>query len=954
MLGSRRGVSRIGLGLAVFVTGIVIWQAAGSSAQAQTTATSEPQAKTLILNDFETDADVKALLIQGSGSVALTDQDAGHGQKALEVTWNPEEGPTFIHLVKPLEDWSAYDALQLDVFNSGDAPVPATVGVSDKAWQAKPDYWNRYNGSAVFAPGKTTWTIPVHGMFRGESGHRNRDIARDIDADSIVKVYFGFGDKGVKGKLVIDNLRLIKAAPPKGVWAFDLGPASQAVELGWTGVSPKTRYDAKVGYGFIAEVPEAAAHDTTFGPALIRDDVDGSFAPFRVDLAAGKYKVMVIYENSGFWGGEQAQATHRVIQALGQVAWQEDRPDGPLHALYRFENVEPLGDVWDTYMASELAHPVVFDATVDKDHLTLAFSATGILGSRISTIAIYKADDAQAANWVKEQMDAVADEFRRMALCLDKPAAKFEVSEAWQKLGMVAWPTRIEDDIKPASTPPAKSPEPEAVTVSRLAVQGEYEPLCLAIRPTKDLGTCQIRLEGSVPDIDAQVGVVWYGMMRSAGAISYHVMPHSLRPQSSVNLPKDVTREIVVTCHVGENAKTGEASWTLVLADASGKDLLRVPLKLSVHAVKLDRQTDFLMGYYGMNPPPIVPKDRWPALIDKSMRLLQQHGMNALGGGANFYLKGFKDGKPEIDFADMDAFVTLAQEYGFTRAVDSYSGANLKGINDGYQIGKTGKGWAEKTGLSYEEVLMRAWKSVDEHARKVGWPLIYVVLCDETRHRADAEPELEFMTLMSKVSKAFPKTLRTDGAYSVSFNTRPESKDDMLYWHQRYFETLDASTLNVHDESVLAEAAKLGKEVHIYNQGLSRYSFGLYQWSEYRKGVKARWQWHLNDMYGYQFFDLDGWTNDEMMIFYGRNAIYPAVAFERCREGAEDFYLYQMLWNLIEKGSGEPAAREKAKALLEDAVTKLKVNQCQTPEWFDADAMKAQAVEAIESLTSGK
>ena len=36
----------------------------------------------------------------------------------------------------------------------------------------------------------------------------------------------------------------------------------------------------------------------------------------------------------------------------------------------------------------------------------------------------------------------------------------------------------------------------------------------------------------------------------------------------------------------------------------------------------------------------------------------------------------------------------------------------------------------------------------------------------------------------------------------------------------------------------MAEAEKLGKEIHIYNQGQTRYSFGLYQWSEYRKGVR--------------------------------------------------------------------------------------------------------------------
>ncbi len=111
-------------------------------------------------------------------------------------------------------------------------------------------------------------------------------------------------------------------------------------------------------------------------------------------------------------------------------------------------------------------------------------------------------------------------------------------------------------------------------------------------------------------------------------------------------------------------------------------------------------------------------------------------------------------------------------------------------------------------------------------------------MCDETRVRDVAERQLSFMQMMAKVSAAFPQTLRTSGSYSVSFATRPTDKDDLNYWHQRFFEALDISALNSHDASVMAEAARLGKQVQIYNQGRTRYSFGLYQWSEFRKGVK--------------------------------------------------------------------------------------------------------------------
>lgn len=894
-------------------------------------------AKTLIINDFENDADLKALEV--SGSHKLVAEGVTHGSKALEISGGA------VNLSKPPADWSPYDALQLDVTNPTDTPVKAEVMIGDKAWQGAPNgYWNRHNGWNTFAPGKSTWTIPVQGLYRGEAGSRNNAIKRNIDTDSIVRLYFTFS-----GKVIIDNLRLVKAEPrPKGMWAFDMGPASQAVQLGWTPVSNKTVYDAKAGYGWNAALNDSNARDTTFGPSLLRDFVECGGNIFRVNVPEGKYAVTVFYENSGYWDGEQARQTERKIEVGDKVVWSDKRADGSANFLYRFENVEPIGvDIWDTYMATELAKPAIFEAAAGSDGLTLKFSADAPWGSRVSGIALHKVGDDEAAKWLKGQLDNLAKEFRGLAVCLDKPAAPINTPNS----GLHAWPVKIEDKITP-NWIPADLAKDTKIELSALAVQGEYEPLCLAVRPAKDFGACTLRLEGGSPEVQATTGVVWYGLSRGFGTAAYNVVPHTLRQQATVNLPKDITREIVVTCKVSDKAPAGDVKWTLVIEDAAKKEVLRVPLTLSVHAVKLDRQTDYTFGFFGMNPPTGIAKDRQAAVMDDTLRQLKEHGINGLSGGANFYFKGFKDGQPQIDFAEMDAFVEAAVKNGFTHGINAYGGAHLVGVNDGYEIGETGQKLARDADMSYEDALMKIWGAVDQHARAANWPLIYYVICDETRVRDVAERELEFMKLMAKVSKAYPKTLRTSGAYSVTFTSRPEDKENLLYWHQRFFGALDISSLGGHDESVMAEAEKLGKEIHIYNQGTDRYAFGLYQWSEFRKGVKARWEWHLTIIHGYQFFDLDGREPDSQIICYGREGIIPTVAFERCREGAEDFYLYQTLWSLIQKGAGTDEARQKAKALLEDMTGKVKLAQHQAPAGYDANAFKAQVVAAIESLTS--
>ena len=168
-----------------------------------------------------------------------------------------------------------------------------------------------------------------------------------------------------------------------------------------------------------------------------------------------------------------------------------------------------------------------------------------------------------------------------------------------------------------------------------------------------------------------------------------------------------------------------------------------------------------------------------------------------------------------------------------------------------------------------------------------------------------------------------------------------------------FFRTVDISALNTHDPSVIAEARRLGKTIHIYNQGRTRYSFGLYQWSEYRKGVAARWQWHLNVVHGYQYFDLDGREPDTAMICYGKESIYPTIHFERCRQGAEEFYLLNTMDQLADRAQTNPAPNgvvREAKALLRRLEDSVGLNQRTPPGSYDPERIKRQAIALCEAL----
>lgn len=937
------------LRISLFVIRVALWPL-GASAE-----------ETLLLCGFEDENSLRAWEYR-SGIPRLVTEGVTQGTHALEITFDPrgEYHPAYLTWRKVYRNWSAFDALSLDIFNADSNPVPAYVLIADQAWADKNrSYWNRHNAERVFPLGRTRWLVPVRGLYRGEAGSRNNDIKTDIDPANIVRLDFGFGRKGAKGRIIIDNLCLIKSERPAGVWAFDFGPPSQALMPGWSAVSHATRYNPTQGYGWgpVGGTPwNGAARDTTFGPAALRDFCEAGGYCFRIDLPPARYRFVIFYENSGYWGGEQARHRTRRILANNREVWNERRPDGEAHALYRFEDIDPGADIWTTYMAAELAKPAIFEVESQTGSVVLRFEADKVWGSKIAAIIAYDSNSPHAMAWAEEQLAKIESEFRTLAVCLDPPASPVSIPNAWQGRDLICWPAKIEESIVPASLPPADLPSPDELYVERAAARGEYEPFCVALRALRDLGTCRILLEpfdGPGGRLEAQIGIVFFKPERGFGQIAYSIRPDTVRPGNVLELKKDVTREVIVTVWVPRNAGVGEYQSRLRFADASGRELAEVGLKLIVSSVVLSRETDFLMGFFGILPPELLPSERREVALEETLVLLRNHGMNAVCGGPRWQLKGWQDDKPVIDFSAMDRFVALLKKHGFTGPINAYGGSQFEGLHSRYTAGEAAEQVCRQSGLDYEEALRRCWETVSSHAQEAGWPLLYYCLCDETRVRETAEQELAFMRMMGKISAAFPRTVRTSGAYGVTFRTRPTDPNDLLYWHQRFFETLDVSNLNAHDATVMEEARKLGKEIHIYNQGRTRYSFGLYQWSEYRKGIRARWQWHLNVLHGYQFFDLDGREPDTAMICYGRKAIYPTIHFERIREGAEDFYLYETLAEELElqrRIHDNTPSTAPVEALLTRLANIVELNQRNQPPGFDADALKYEVLKTVERL----
>jgi hypothetical protein len=265
----------------------------------------------------------------------------------------------------------------------------------------------------------------------------------------------------------------------------------------------------------------------------------------------------------------------------------------------------------------------------------------------------------------------------------------------------------------------------------------------------------------------------------------------------------------------------------------------------------------------------------------------------------------------------------------------------VQGLHDGYVIGETGRGWEKKAGKPFGELLKIVWGAVKEHGEKEGWPTVAYGFTDEPRVLDQAKSQVELM----KAYRENVPFVKIGGSYSVHWSNDPLEKAI-----QEIFKTLVWSALNLHTQTDLDKAKEFGKELYIYNQGTSRYSFGAYQWAEMRKGVRGRIQWHLLALHGYQFFDLDGREPDTAMVNWGRNEIIPTIHLARCREGADDFRFAVTVWNLAQKKKDSPAA-QAALAFLDEIVQKIPLNKNTPPkDWMGDEAFRTACVEHLKKL----
>lgn len=904
-----------------------------------------------LLMGFDTAAEVATIEVDGGPGV-LCEQHVTQGARSLRIATGQ-----YLRFFRLPGDWRGFDALELDVYCETPDPVAVSLLIGDQDWQANSTYWNRHNGELSLRPGANTVSIPLGGLYRGEVGSRYNDLRTDIDVGKIVRLDFGFSAAGRGGPLYLDNLRLTKWSRPSAVRAFDFGPAGQAVSPGFTAVSPDSAYSDEVGWGWAPAAQPGRAWDVTFPTRLLQDSIDISGATFRAKLPPGRYRVLVFFESLGYWGGEQGQHSRRTVYGGNWKTVREHEKWSKLDFVYHFQDTEPRPgeDLWDTYLAY-LFQPAEAEVLLPDGRFELRVDADGPGARRVAGLIIYppEADNPRAARWVADALAAQKEEFRSRAVELPLPQTEnpAPASDADRARGCIIFIPPVEQTVYFSTEPTA---EQIGAELTQFAARDQLVSLTVAVRPLRDLGAARLEVsdlmgkEALIPAESITLSVVRHLPTRSLGSLMYRIAPRYLVKSSEVKLPANLTRQIWITVRTPKDAPEGQYQGRLTLRLAQGEPI-SLPIRLRVLPFTLD-EADFVTGFYGIQPNLPLEGRAYEAVQGRIFRMLLEHGMNSFAGGPPIPFLGLEEnGQPKLDFSAADEFIAAAKGAGFHREFNSYGGFAVTGLYEpyGYVKGEAGEALEKRYGLPYEEIARRVWAAVESHAREQQWLPFSYHMCDETRVAGIAQQQLDLMRLFNRASP----WLHTTGSYSVSFDP---TEDEVEIALQEFFRTLDSSMLNYHDEAVMAKARELGKRVYIYNQGQSRYSFGLYQWSERAKGVSGRYQWIAFIRHGYEYFDLDGREPDTGVIFYSSEGLRSTPALERASEGMNDLRYLQTLENLAaraEQSDAQEARRAAAegRALLKRVADGIAINQRQQPAGLEPDAVRREAAERILGL----
>ena len=816
------------------------------------------------------------------------------------------------------QDWVGFDNLKVDTYTDCPDPMRLYVEIRDDKTTG---YWTRVNYQTIVAPGRSTLVLPVKQLYVGEKSRPGRML----DLANITRLVFSI-DKKPPAPLYIDNIVLERDEEADkvafdGLYAFDFGKSSSPVLKGFTRIDPGTTYSKGRGYG-LRNAKIWRTYDVLQPEPLYQDFICVESGGLAVDVPSGRYRVFVNMDNpSGFWGEYQSYPRRSILVEGREVVADTMDLESFRKKYFRFWSADdlPSENTFDKYQRAYYGERS-FEVDVSDGQLNVEFKGQNWACS-VSAVVVYPATMASAGKkflgYAEDKRRFHFDNYFRRVL--HRPAGDpLSPTAEDQKRGYVIFHPDPMKDVYYNDTP-LKSEVAGPLKASAFA--GEYEPIALGVLPLRDLGNVEVTVgdlngpDGSIPANAIDAGHVSYRVSRVTmeGSV-YSIKPRLIMPQASVAMPKGITRCFWLTVRTPASTRPGIYRGLISIRPVRGESC-ETPVEFNVRKGTLDT-VDIPAGPWGFKIRLPFNDDKareWENKVAlKCLKKMRSYGFTMFSGAPSIVYRGFRNGKPVLDFSEADRWLKVAKELGFL-SVSAY-GSGLRGLNGYYRDLNKMKAAGFQ---DYSQFIKAVYTDVQKHADEQGWIPVYYNLCDE--------PIGDNLKKSAENAEAYRKAFPTGPPFfsGASSFRGGDAKDP----HFRLSKALHVPNWNLHDEAGVNLIRKAGGDWAFYNGG-NRWTYGTYLYKAVKQfRMKFRISWHWNICAGDPYYALDcreddyAWCNSSP-----EGELIPSLRFERLREGLDDYRRLLTLARLSNEKAGTPAAAAGEK-LVQERLAAFKLGQ---------------------------
>ena len=881
----------------------------------------------MIISDFENEADVSKWDGVPTQRVLAKDffNQEGHW---LKIRYPKGEYPGLDAYRTIPRDWSRYQTLKFDIYNSSEMVIKFGILIRDELGDSYPQ---RYDGEFALKPGMNNFELNITGI-------KTNDRSRLLQMNKIKEVTLFLIQPQQDTTLFLNNVRLEReqSIGIQNMHLFNFGTESSPSWPGAIKVTNKTKYGG-LGYGW-TDPGDLRAEDRQFPDPLFRAWVIGK--EFRTNLPNGDYVVYMMLEDPGAWDYYQ-NYQYRKVYANDKLVVDDYEYSAPFFKDQYFKHLAtedmPREDVWNIYINTRFV-PKIFKVTVTDGELNLRFDPTYAYACTLSCLIIYPADKSKEAEKYISELTAKRKKYFNSQYA-EIVSQQPDLDQQLTNQDFLLFSKSYLDPIFPNVVP---TPNEILKEINISATQGGSEPFNLDIYPFKDLGTCQVSVEnlvnpaGSIiPGDNITVRTTQY-KLKLTGEKIYQIRGELLRNTNTWDIKKGIIRQFWLNVSVPENAVPGEYKGNVIFKASNGSQQ-KIPIKLNVLPFKLD-EPDIALGMFYFTPGYYKwfedTENMYWKTIEQQLLDFKNHGLNTLAINVAPTVKGLDDsGKPDIDFESFDRFLAIYQKTGFNKPIVDYGAIDLTG---------SAERLSDNDEARLSGILQSIYSQIKAHIESNHEPEIIFALADEVSNVGGKG--IDYAIKFAKIAKSVA------GIMTTAFLDSPLDA--------RIFPDLNISTISNGlkiSQGLLSEVKQSGSDLWFYNIGQDRFTFGYYLWKTKAKG---RLQWHYQLPSVDPYFDLDGRESDYCATYPSlEDRPINAVWFEWVREGVNDYRYLQTLDNLIKKvealnNSAFSVQLREAKALMADIDSSIQV-ELDKNKWALDDYTKRRQQIAEEIVKLG-